>query len=233
MCIDPNGKKRAARGFTLLEVAIGVTILAVLAGTMFSIVQGSLRAAGELRMVQRDNHRLDRFITVMRESFRMLPPDATMELRLIETSPVIQEIVFRWAPGMFVWGERPIDPQAFTLAMRRYPEALLTPEAPEFYLAMSRPDFFRPEPEEGAREILMNVAMTYPLGERDLPVVADPQGRYWLPLAPAVRSLQWRFYDIKKKRWLDKSGPTRPPLVELVLQPFESNMPIRVVMATR
>ena len=41
---------RRSRGFTLLEVALGVTILAILAGTMFTIVQSSLQAASDIEV---------------------------------------------------------------------------------------------------------------------------------------------------------------------------------------
>ncbi len=232
MCIDPN-RRAGARAFTLLEVAIGVTVLAVLAGTMFTIVQGSLQAAGEIQIVQRDNRRIERYVTLLRQYFRTLPTNATMGLKLIERSPVMQEITFHGAPEMFVWGEQPVNREPLTLSLRRYPEAMVTPDTPEFYLGLTRPAFFRPKPGEGLREALMSASVTYPVGPRDLPIVADEKTRYWLPIVPALRSMTWRFYQTEKKRWVEESSPTRPPLVELVLLPYERNTPIRVVFATR
>lgn len=232
MFTDRNRQCRAA-GFTLLEVALGVTILAVLAGTMFTIVQSSLQAAGDIQVVQRENRRLERLVASLREYFRTLPTNATVELKLIERSPLLQEITFRGAPEAFAWGEEPVMREPVTLCMKRYPEALVTPETPEFYLGLTRPSFFRPDPEEGLREVMMSASLTYPVGQRNLPIMADDQSRYWLPILPALREITWRFYETKKKRWVEESGPVMPPLVELTLLPFERNTPIRVVLATR
>ena len=123
-----------------------------------------------------------------------------------------------------------------TLALRRYPEAMLTPDSPEFYLGLSRPGFFQPDPEDEQampQPMLMNGSLTYPIGQTNLPILADDKGRYWLPILPALRGMTWRFYQTNKKRWLEESPPTRPPLVELVIQPYERNTPIRLVLATR
>lgn len=232
MYIDSN-RPQTTRAFTLLEVALGVTILAVLAGTMFTIVQGALRASAEIQVVQRDNRRLDRYVAMLRHTFRTLPPQAQIELKVVSRAPLLQEITFHGAPEAFVWGEEPVNREPTTLSLRRYPEALVGLEEPEYYLGMTRPGFFRPKPGEGLREAMMNATITIRVGQKDLPLIADDKARYWLPLVPAVRQMNWRFYQIDKKRWVEESGPTRPPLVELTLLPFERNTPIRVVLATR
>ncbi len=230
----PNGTfRKHARGFTLLEVALGVTILAVLAGTMFTIVQGSLRAASEIQVVQRDNRRLDRFIETLRQAFRTMPANARISLVMVERAPMRQEITFSGVPEAFAWGDEPVVRENFTLALQPYPEALVAEGDPEYYLAITRPSFFRPEEGEGPQEMLMNASVTIPLGQKNVPLIADERSRYWLPLAPAVRDMTWRFYQTDKKRWVEESGAVRPPLVELTLFPFERNTPIRVVFATR
>ena len=222
---------RRPRGFTLLEVALGVTILAILAGTMFTIVQSSLQAASDIEVVQRENRRMERYVFLLKQLFRSLPSNANVGLKIVERNPLTQELTLTGAPEAFVWGDEPVSNEPITLALRRYPEALVTEGTPEYFLGLSRPDFFRPDPEEGRSVALTSGALTYPVGQRNLPIIADDKGRYWLPLLPGVRSMSWKFYQMDKKRWVDESGPTRPPLIELVIQPFERNTPIRSVFA--
>lgn len=222
---------RRSRGFTLLEVALGVTILAILAGTMFTIVQSSLQAASDIEVVQRDNRRMERYVFLLKQLFRTLPPNGKVGLKIIERNPLVQELTLTGAPEAFVWGDEPVSNEAITMALVRYPEALVTEDTPEYFLGISRPDFFRPDPEEGRSVALTSGALTYPVGQRNLPIIADDKGRYWLPLLPGVRSITWKFYQMDKKRWIEESGPARPPLIELIIQPFERNTPIRSVFA--
>ena len=229
MCGDRH--RGAARGFTLLEVALGVTILAILAGTMFTIVQSSLRAASDIEVIQRENRRVERYVYVLDQLFRSFPANARVNLKIVERSPLTQELTLTGVPEAFVWGDEPVTSESVTLAIRRYPEALVVEGMPEFYLGLSRPDFFRPDPEEGRSELLTSGDLTYPVGQRDVPLLADDQGRYWLPLLPGVRSITWKFYQLDKKQWIEESEAARPPLIELTLMPYERNAPIRRVFA--
>ena len=222
---------RGSHGFTLLEVALGVTILAVLAGTMFTIVQGSLQAASDIEVVQRENRRIERYVFLLKQLFRTFPSNANVGLKIVERTPLTQELTLTGASTAFVWGEEPVANEPVTLALRRYPEALVTEESPEYFLGLTRPDFFRPDPDEGRSEALTSGTLDYPVGQRDLPIIADDKGRYWLPILPGVRSMTWRFYQLDKKRWVEESGPTRPPLIELTIMPFERNTPIRTIFA--
>ncbi len=228
MFIVPNRRRRGA--FTLLEVVLGVTVMAFLAGTMFSIVQGSLRAASEIEVIQRDNRRIERFVEVLRKVFNTLPPAARMELQLIETNPLLQEFQLFGAPEAFAWGAEPVSRHPITLSLRRYPEAITSPDLPEYFVGLHRPDFFQ---QEAAGEVPLTNPTVIMLGGRSTSVVPDEKGRYWLPILPSMKSMTWRFYDAGKKRWFDRMGTSRPPLVELTMVPYERNVPIRVVFVVR
>lgn len=230
---DNKRLRSSAKGFTLLEVALGVTILAVLAGTMFTIIQTSLQATNDIQVVQRENRRLERYVFLLQQLFKTLPPEARVGLRIVEREPLTQELTLTGAPEMFVWGDEPITGESVTLSLRRYPEALVTETSPEFFIGLSRPDFFRPDSADGIQQELSSGALDYPVGRRNLPIIADDQGRYWLPIIPGVRSMTWRFYQLDKKRWIEESGPIRPPLIELTIMPFERNIPIRSVFAIK
>ena len=228
MCTDPS--KVTQRGFTLLEVILGVTVMAFLAGTMFSIIQGSLRAASEIEIIQRDNRRIERFVEVLRKTFNTLPNNARLRLELLESNPILQEIHLSGAPEAFAWGAEPVSRHPLTLSMRRYPEAITSPDQPEFFIGLHRADFFQ---QEGKTDQPVTNPTVITLGGRSTSIVPDEKGRYWLPILPSMKSMTWRFYDAGKKRWFDKMGASRPPLVELTMVPYERNVPIRVVFAIR
>ncbi|MEM7386710.1 MAG: prepilin-type N-terminal cleavage/methylation domain-containing protein [Verrucomicrobiota bacterium] len=236
---------RSRSGFTLFEVVIALAILSLLGGMMFFIVQSSVQAASEIEIVQRENRRVERFLTLCRNTFSAFPKGARVELRIVEREPLIQELIIHGAPESFVWGAEPISDGPLTLSLRRPVETTVTgeeagsegppvsgevsesdessDEKPEFFLAMTRPGYVvqdRAEEEvetAGASALLEGVAQP------------DEDGRYWFPLLPDVRSMKWQFYEPGKKRWRDHQGAGRPPLIELTLEPFERPTPIRVV----
>jgi hypothetical protein len=63
-------------------------------------------------------------------------------------------------------------------------------------------------------------------------VQPDAQGRFWLDLLPEVDRVEWRFYDLQKKIWVDQQQAVHPPLVELRLAMPGRKTPIRVVFET-
>lgn len=208
-----------------MEVVLGLTVMALLAGTMFLVVQSSIRAATEIETVQKESARVKRFLKLLRETFQTLPAGATLELKLEGQAPLMQELIVRGAPQGLVWGAEPTNSSPFTLAMRYRPESALDPSIPPYFLGISRESFFKrkasangePEQEVGS-------------GAMDK-ILPDEKGRYWMELLPAVESVTWRFYEAEKKFWHEERPAQRPPLVELVLVPKERRIPIRVVFA--
>lgn len=229
MCIVPS--KGRHRAFTLLEVVLGVSVLAILAGTMFTIVQNSLRATSEIEVIQRDNRRIERFIEVLRGTFNTLPRNANVELKLVETNPPMQELVITGAPEAFAWGTEPVSRHPITLALRRYPEAITTEESPEYYVGLHRPDFFKQDSDSLAEPLANPTVLT--LGGRSTSMMPDERGRYWLPLLPSMKSMSWRLWNPGKKRWYERAGASRPPMIELTLVPYERNTPIKVIFLVR
>ena len=70
----------ATRAFTLIEVVVALTILAMITGTLFAIIQGSVRAAAQIELLQRENDSINRLLDVLRKSFTTLPSTATLTL---------------------------------------------------------------------------------------------------------------------------------------------------------
>lgn len=205
-----------------------MTVLAILAGTLFFIVQGSLRAASEVERVQRENRRVKRFIALMRQTFDTFPSGATVELDPIQQAPsLVQELTIRSAPQTLVFGKEPTVTSPVTISLRQRPESLVDEAEAPYYLGITRRDFFRSKDEETMDDQGLG-------GKENTIIEPDEKGRYWLELLPTMKSLEWQFYNAEKKRWeAEKTGGVRPPLIELKITPFERQLPIRVVFAIK
>jgi hypothetical protein len=241
-----HGRARSCQGgITILEVIVALTVLSFLAGAIFMIVYGSTSAAAELERDRIVNRRIKMFIRTLEKTFHTMPANASVELRVKERDPLLQELVIREVPTAFVFGREPAwDYPEITIALRRVEAerltatqraAALTPLAESGgekfsfeatgdhepkYVGLSNPRFFiRRDPKTG--EELEDFAN--PL------VISDEQGRQWLELLPGIAMMEWRFYDAGKKKWFDERPAQRPPLIELLLTPKGHLTPMRII----
>lgn len=225
---------------TLLEVVVGMAILGLMAGAIYAIVAGSIESAAMLKNIQAEDRRVEHFLAQARRAFTRLPEGATLELKLLESDPMRQELILRGVPEAFVWGDvSRWDSQLVTLAPQEWPEERVVRasrfdtrgrgEVPalRYSLAMTVPDFYRTnedgEPSPGSP---LQTDRGHPL------LQPDAEGRFWFDLLPEVDRVEWRFYDPKKKLWVDQQGPSRPPLIELLLTLPGRQQPLRAVFET-
>jgi prepilin-type N-terminal cleavage/methylation domain-containing protein len=243
MCIAPDMHPRSRcrqRALTLLEVVVGLAILGLMSGAIYAIVSGSVESTATLEQIQAEDRRIETFLNRCRAAFSHLPSGATLELRLLENEPMRQELTLRGVPAAFVWGDHPWwDKQVVTLAPQRWPDERKPPvrrtdprgsaAAPteRFALSMSVPDFFKtnaegePEPDSPVKSKQGHQLLT-----------PDEQGRFWFELLPEIDRIEWRFYDPKRKIWLDRHPIGRPPMVELKLTMPGRKEPLRAVFQT-
>src|SRR5689334_21670151 len=95
---------RSVCALTLIEVVVGLTILSILAGAIYNIVVGAVESTATLSMIQSEDRRVETFLTCARKAFAHLPPGATLDLKVIETESLRQELTFRGVGDAFVWG---------------------------------------------------------------------------------------------------------------------------------
>lgn len=230
------GRYRLQRGLTLLEVVVGLAILGLMSGAIYGIVMGSVESTASLALIQSEDRRVETFLQRTRTAFAHLPGGATLELKVIEPEPLLQELTLRGVSGAFVWGERGgWEKPAVTLAPQRWPDDRVPqqgkPGEPllqhRFSLAMTTPDFYRADSDG---EPLSDSVLRSRQGHQLLQ--PDVQGRFWLDLLPEVERVEWRFYDPAKKLWLEQHPPGRPPLIELRLLLPGRKTPIRAVFET-
>jgi prepilin-type N-terminal cleavage/methylation domain-containing protein len=248
MCTAPDphrGPRARCRGLTLLEVVVGLAILALMAGAIYAIVVGSIDSTATLQAIQAEDRRLEAMLNQTRLAFANLPAGATLELRQLENEPPRQELILRGVPTAFLWGPRSRWEQAVvTLSPQPWPEERITAAARtprssprgqsdttttarRFTFALSVPDFFRTDADG---EPLPDSPVQSRQGHQLLR--PDPQGRFWLDLLPEVDRVEWKFYDAARKIWVDQLPAGRPPMIELRLTLPGRTTPVRAVFAT-
>jgi len=221
MFTSPRSDKRRS-AFTLIEVVIGITILAMITVTLFAIIRGSVRGAAEIEHIQRESDSVNRFIELSRKAFTTLPGTATLALKLVQnTEPVIQELTITGSPDCFPFGMSPITLKDTTLRIRPHPDGLTDEnDMPLHYLSLSRTDIIpkTDDRQTGIREATTGL------------YAPDEEGRYWMPLLPDVVSLKWRFYVEKEETWYEEwSKSAWPDLIEAQLVLKNRTLPIRMV----
>ncbi|HUF61921.1 MAG TPA: hypothetical protein VMN36_07580 [Verrucomicrobiales bacterium] len=234
MCIDLESRSRRqlGLGFTLLEVVIAMTIFVVLGGTIFAIVRGSIQATSDLREIESEKREIEAFVSLLEATFSRFPPGGSLEIRVIETAPLVQELVLRGDPAAFALGEEPTSAGETTIAIRlrqdkagvARPAAGAKKGGPasgvldqRFFVGMSRPEL-APGEEEGESG-----------AARRFSLEPDAQGRYWMELLEEVAGLEWRVWDAGNKRWVERQDPGRPQLLEMRLTPKDARSPLRQV----
>lgn len=219
-----RGFRFSKAGFTLIEVVVALTILAMMTGTLFAIIQGSVRAATQIELLQRENDSINRLLDVLRKTFTTLPSTATLGLVLSDQNASDQqELTITGAPNTFGFGIKPISYSPTILSLR--PDAAArVDEAGNllFSLSLSREDLIPPTDDKGVA----------PGQELDGVLAQDEQGRHWMPLLTEVSTLKWRFYKLKDDTWLEEwSESTWPDLIEIQLLMRDRLNPTRMVFS--
>lgn len=223
-------------GLTLLEVVVGMAILALMAGAIYGIVIGSVESTTTLAQIQTEDRRVESFLERARTALAYLPAGASVELKIIEAEPLRQELIIRGVGDAFVWGDHGWwDKSVVTLAPQRWPEDRVLSGKPQnaalaavkYSLAMTVPDFYRVDRDgEPFPDSLVHSRQGNQF------VQPDAQGRFWVDLLPEVEGVEWRFYDPTKKIWLEQSPAARPPLVEIRLRLPGRKTPLRILYET-
>jgi prepilin-type N-terminal cleavage/methylation domain-containing protein len=217
-----NAELGKPKAFTLLEVVIALTILGMITGTLFSIIQGSVRGASQIEQIQRENDAINRFLDLCRKTFTTLPSTATVKLKLLDQNQDAgQELTISGSPNCFGFGINPISYKDTILGLRPDPsEATDQNDKLVQFLCLSREDLIPQTDASGMAQRQETTGLSAP----------DQEGRYWMPLLPDVVTLKWRFYQEKDQTWLEEwKKDAWPDLIEVQLVMRDRTTPLRMV----
>ena len=197
-------KLRKQAAFTLVEVVLGVLILALLGGVLFTLVETTLGAASQLSIKQGQTQELNGLIEICRQTFATLDGRAqfTSSVKPATGGGYAQELRVENGPLAFAWQGSGSETGITTISPRPQANGLLA-----FCLLH--------EPNELSQE------------ESNLPV---PKPK-WFVLMRDLKKMEWRFFDSRSNAWRKEweEGGFRPSMIELLIQSPASPEETRVV----
>ena len=103
---ETDQQKRNTRGFTLLEVILGLGLITMLIGGIYSIATASLQLSNTVLENQQEDMHMHAFINLLRRNLQGLPGNGTITMEEASTSGQIyqSEIVLTDYPLAFAWG---------------------------------------------------------------------------------------------------------------------------------
>jgi len=212
---------KGSRGFSLFEIVVALTILAMISGAIFSILWQAGDTAVEIRELDRRDEEVSRFLALLRETIEFLPQDATLEMTpAAESASGQPELKIGNSATAFVFGETVASTEEVVISLR--PGAATAEGQPTYDLALSRSDF-APEDTDGS-------GMAFRVDQNDF-LQADEEGRYWMPLLTGVSSAGWQYWDETQQAWIDEWTDTEklPPLLAFSFDDANRPVPMRVV----
>jgi len=215
---DPDQTSR--RGFTLVEIVISMTILALISGTVLAILAQAGDTAADIRDMDQKDEEISRFLDLLERTIETLPVDASIEMiPAADSITGFPEMKISNAVGAFTFGEDIGTAGELTIGLQ--PQKDSEQNEPLFELAISR-DSFAPEDTDGD-------GMLIGAGGADF-LTPDEQDRYWLPLVGNITTATWRYWDDDAREWLTEwEQDNLPPIMEFVIEDSHRPGPVRVV----
>ncbi len=205
--ISGNPDRHGGSGFTLLEVTLSIGLMALLAAGIYSLAAGSVELSAELVEYQDREALRRKFLELCRFNLENLPAHAKLELTNVDSGAY-------YTSYLSVEG----DPSAFASASRS--------------LDVSRVILASEVESSGFTGVFLyyldarqNEAWTQGQQER---VLSECQR---FPLVGRLRQATWRFYDRRRKLWVEtwKAGRENPPMVSLLFEMEGDAAPERLV----
>lgn len=208
--------------FSLVEVVIALTILALISTSILAIVAQAGNTAADLRDSDQNDEELSRFLLLLKRTVETIPDGATLELiEASETTTGLPELHLSGVVSEFTFGE-------------------FSGAAGELYIGLQAQEEFQGEPVGGGN--LYQLAISHDSyapqsttgddfviaagGDGDLQ--ADEQGRYWLPLVDDVIAWSFRYWSDEAQDWVTEWTEV-PALIELVIEDSHRPGPTRLV----
>lgn len=186
---------RSVRAFTLIEMVVALSIFVLLIGGIFAIANGTLELSNDLTYAQERALMRQNLIEFLRKSFRTLPGEATVDLK-------VKSVGSTYLPTLTIFG----GGTAFS------PGPPIAPEASIEVYAEERPGGY-------LRIGLRGLDAERTTAARQARTAKPVEKSSELPLLDNVARFEWRFFDARTNQWENywKEPQGRPMFAELNL----------------
>jgi prepilin-type N-terminal cleavage/methylation domain-containing protein len=195
-----------SRGFTLLEVILGLALIVLLIGGIYSIAAASLQMSNSVVENQASEMHLHSFVNLLRRNIEGLPGNARLRMEAPDTAGGVyhSELVLEEYPLAFSWANVAAGSRIVILATEKDPLGGIR---------------FR------VRYLNEEDAEAYESGNLG---ADDGIG---LELLDGVRAALWRFYDTQTEEWVEEwpNSNQRPSMIELNFEFYDGSEPTRAV----
>jgi prepilin-type N-terminal cleavage/methylation domain-containing protein len=201
-------RRHARRGFSLIEVLLGLALFGILTGGIFAVQRGAMEVSTEVTARQGKTMRMHSFCELLRRNFEALPGNA--KVVLLPTGGVqsgLSDVAFTNFPLAFTWPGVPAGSNSVIFRTARADSGVGL-QASLLYLDEEQTADYEAEK----------------LDERK--VLAK------LNLMEGIMTLNWRFYNDATQKWeLEwlRNQTARPSFVEMTLTYLDGMDPVRLV----
>lgn len=200
---EPAGRPR---GFTLLEVILGLALIVLLIGGIYAIAAASLQMSHSVVENQAEEMHLHSFVNLLRRNIEGLPGNSRIRMEAPDSAGggYHSEFVFEEYPLAFSWSNVAAGSRIVILATEKDPLGGIRFRVR--YLNEEEAEAF----ESGSLQADDGIS---------------------LELLDGVRSALWRFYDTQTEEWVEEwpNSNQRPSMIELNFEFFDGSEPTRAV----
>ena len=197
-----------SRGFTLIEVLLGLALFGILTGGIFSVQRGAMEVSKEVTERQGKTMRMHSFCELLRRNFEALPGNAKVVLLPVGgPQSGLSDVAFTDFPLAFTWPGVPAGSNSVIFRTARADSGVGL-QASLIYLD-----------EEQSADYEADK-----LDERK--VLAK------LNLMEGILTLNWRFFNDSTQEWEEewlRTQTQRPSFVEMTLTYLDGQDPVRLV----
>lgn len=198
---------RSRRGFTLIEIMLGLALLSILVGGIFAVQRGAITVSSSVVERETQTLKVHAFCELLRRNFEQMPGNAKVNLQFFGgTGSDLTEVAFTDFPLAFTWPG--VTAGAKTVIFRTERSVGLGLQAAILYLDQEQ-------------------AAAWQKGQFDESKIL---GR--ITVMDGISFLGWRFFNETTQEWETEwplTNTRRPTFVEMTLQFMDGEDPVRLV----
>lgn len=208
MNISEHPATSRRRGFTIIEVVLGLALLSILIGGVFSVLRGTMDVSADVVTEETKTLRVHSFCELLRRNFEQMPGNARVNLQNYTGGSDMLEVAFTDYPLAFTWPGVQAGAKTVLFRTERDRVGGLGLQAAIIYLD-----------EEQSQE--------WQKGSFD-----ETKGLGRITIMGGIASLQWLFYNDQTRKYEEEWPLTktqRPTFVEMSVKFMDNSDPITLV----